>query len=695
MLDIAIVLCVVFVVVATLASGVWEFITRFLRLRERFLYANLKRLFDFSAGTDEVQQRAADRFAKRVLRTYRRQRALRYSPDHIPNDAFASVVLELQEQQPAGLKRLLARMQASDPTTSQHDQLVAWFADSMRDASQRWRFRSRFWLFAIGLVLAIAVNVDVLRISEVARVNPALSAAIAGQAQAQAMAGAGEDAAAAAAGQVGLATAIQQINQLAGQSAMVGWSGTFDDNRVISVWEFPRSLIGWLLTACAAGMGAPFWLDVMRSLLRMRRGQGNQATSAAAPAPTAAGDASGRAPDTAVADAPAKDFTPIGDFKQPFEGFETSLKARAYWLSRLSSMVYDPLPEVVATLQSWDVEIRAFPFEDPGAGTQGLVVAYREHRMVIFRGTEQSVDDWATDIRIWTDVPTWLPAAETQRKRAQAIEKRQRNGDRCQRSAWTSWAVKLWAWLRWQEVYPAMPDAIGVHAGFNQALIDPLWQRIVGLCAWRANPADTTELKIWFAGHSLGGALATLGAARALAKPHVGLRLVDAQPVVQRISAQPVGSDAPKSLTLSVAGVVTVGQPRVGNAKFVQWYQSFIETRELDDGQATDKPLHVRVIVGMDPVTMVPMRDIDTLLDVGGVTSDQDGGYGHAGVFWRFEGQPTPIRGTGDPSRVFDFAGLAIDERSPLSIVADHSSVGYVDHIEGYWRLTASESSGA
>lgn len=77
-----------------------------------------------------------------------------------------------------------------------------------------------------------------------------------------------------------------------------------------------------------------------------------------------------------------------------------------------------------------------------------------------------------------------------------------------------------------------------VHAGFKAAL-EPVWHKVAA--ALRGFRRARGGLSVWFTGHSLGGALATLAAARARA-------------------------DGP----FPVAGLVTFGCPRVGDLDFVE-----------------------------------------------------------------------------------------------------------------------------
>lgn len=112
------------------------------------------------------------------------------------------------------------------------------------------------------------------------------------------------------------------------------------------------------------------------------------------------------------------------------------------------------------------------------------------------------------------------------------------------------WVTDAWA----AKKCPAWLPGVQVHRGFLHALeaVDEQVDAVVGF-----DP-------VWVCGHSLGGALATLYAARRVA------------------------------MGLTVAGVVTIGQPRVASADFTRLYQSRLGSR------------HIRVQNLGDPVPRVP-----------------------------------------------------------------------------------------
>ena len=133
-------------------------------------------------------------------------------------------------------------------------------------------------------------------------------------------------------------------------------------------------------------------------------------------------------------------------------------------------------------------------FLDFSDNTQVLVIGDADKIIVVFRGTENS-DDWRTNIKL--------------RK--------------------VDWPVGR------------------VHRGFKASL-DAAWPTILE----RIKALRTNNQAIWFTGHSLGGALATMASA-----------------TLQQDDAH----------NYEIAGVYTFGQPRVGNAAFARWLNNSLNGR--------------------------------------------------------------------------------------------------------------------
>ena len=141
--------------------------------------------------------------------------------------------------------------------------LEGWFNDIMDRASGWFKRRVQVILILVGFLIAVSFNVDTLAIfsqlknSEVAQQvaeNAALFAGSMDESNLDAIAG-GE-----------IASELSKLNQL---SLGLGWDGYFSGEESIGMKLF-LSILGWLITALAISLGAPFWFDLLTKLVNIR-----------------------------------------------------------------------------------------------------------------------------------------------------------------------------------------------------------------------------------------------------------------------------------------------------------------------------------------------------------------------------------------------------------------------------------------
>ena len=133
----------------------------------------------------------------------------------------------------------------------------------MDRASGWFKRRVQVILILVGFLIAVSFNVDTLAIfsqlknSEVAQQvaeNAALFAGSMDESNLEAIAG-GE-----------IASELSKLNQL---SLGLGWDGYFSGEESIGMKLF-LSILGWLITALAISLGAPFWFDLLTKLVNIR-----------------------------------------------------------------------------------------------------------------------------------------------------------------------------------------------------------------------------------------------------------------------------------------------------------------------------------------------------------------------------------------------------------------------------------------
>lgn len=249
-------------------------------------------------------------------------------------------------------------------------------------------------------------------------------------------------------------------------------------------------LLGWTLTAAAISLGAPFWFDLLQKVVQIRSSLKPAAAGQAAEAETTpSAPATAQAPRArALIRSAASDpeaLEKLSRFEAVKFGFSP---VNLFWSARFSKLAYVTQNDLIkAELEDWEAEGGLLDRKD----TQCVVACTPKAAFISFRGTEQNFEDWLSDVRVGLEAPKWDAGA-----------------------------------------------AYRVHHGFNEAL-DVIWDDVEK----KLGDLDVYKrrLPIWLSGHSLGGALAALGALR------LAYRLKD------------------KGDENVIAALHTFGQPRVGN----------------------------------------------------------------------------------------------------------------------------------
>ena len=140
--------------------------------------------------------------------------------------------------------------------------IAAWFDDSMDRVAGVYK-RYMHWIsFVVGLALAVLLNVDTVTLAKSLWLDSALRGSAVELATKTVTQGQGDLA------QATLVTLQQDLRPLP-----VGWDpakGRPDANWYQSPAAIFAKLIGWLITALAISLGAPFWFDLLSKFVSLR-----------------------------------------------------------------------------------------------------------------------------------------------------------------------------------------------------------------------------------------------------------------------------------------------------------------------------------------------------------------------------------------------------------------------------------------
>ena len=196
-------------------------------------------------------------------------------PSYIRAENFAAALVDILQKTPGDLVQLKASIdaigdaqirqllqgmvaRAAGDVTQLQRQIGAWFDTAMDRVGGVYKRQAQLLSFAIGLALAVALNVDATHIVATLWANPVLARAVA--AEAAPLTG----------NQVTVSKAMTQLGQLpVGLDLLRPCDGSelgCAFGRAVSA----ATLFGWLATAGAAVFGAPFWFDLLGKLVQLR-----------------------------------------------------------------------------------------------------------------------------------------------------------------------------------------------------------------------------------------------------------------------------------------------------------------------------------------------------------------------------------------------------------------------------------------
>ncbi len=308
-LDIVIGMVFIFLLLSLICSALNEFIETLVKNRARDLERGIRELIgdpkDTTNFVDEIYNHGLVNSLFKGKYSPTRKSNL---PSYIPSANFAMAVIDLIENPPtAGIKLpdnvktaydIFKRQAAGDAAKLQAS-LEDWYDTGMDRVSGWYKRRAQWILVILGFAVAVAVNADAILIAQTLSNDATLRKGLVAMAQAKANQppssvpavtqpatqpanGAGGTSLPATATSPSLGSNVDQIQQYVGQLNQIGvpfgWHPSAAAQREglvkhafrVAPHEVKRHGIGWLLTALAISMGAPFWFDLLDKIISVR-----------------------------------------------------------------------------------------------------------------------------------------------------------------------------------------------------------------------------------------------------------------------------------------------------------------------------------------------------------------------------------------------------------------------------------------
>lgn len=281
-LDVAIGLVLIFLLVSLFLTALVEIIESILKTRAADLERAIALMLNDPAN---AQNEAINAFYKHPLVSalfdgdyhtsskslfFRREKGGNL-PSYIPRDLFSTVAMDLQATGAAGggLAAVLdsyRRLYGEDAARLQAN-LENWYDGVMDRAAGWYKRRTQKLLFWLGLTLAIALNINPMMIGQHLAATPADRAAMV-QLASSTLEQEGEN------------DQLRRLQTAVGQVGLpIGWNKisvgrSFPTDKPLLSWDWAAAaliaLFGWVITAIAATLGAPFWFDVLNKLMVVR-----------------------------------------------------------------------------------------------------------------------------------------------------------------------------------------------------------------------------------------------------------------------------------------------------------------------------------------------------------------------------------------------------------------------------------------
>jgi hypothetical protein len=285
-LDVAVGLIFVFLVVSLIASALTEMIASFFKLRSKTLLSGVKALLNDASGVGLVKDLYNHALinprddGKKATADATQQKPAYIDPAH-----FADALIELSNI--AGIpranttpgapgappnvnvdqivKQMTAAIDATsfDPQIKQvlkgivdrtsgdldkiRTQVASWFDNAMDRVGGAYKRMTQLVTFLIAFGVAGALNIDTIQVTEALWARPLLAKGVDAK-------------------YPNVASAVTDLDKL---GLPIGWSSA---PAASSQGAMPRlvSVLGWLITAIATVFGAPFWYDILQTVVRIK-----------------------------------------------------------------------------------------------------------------------------------------------------------------------------------------------------------------------------------------------------------------------------------------------------------------------------------------------------------------------------------------------------------------------------------------
>lgn len=293
-LEVVIGLIFVYLLLSLLATTLNEMVMKWLYSRGKNLKIALETMLNDEGSGDVL----CNSFFEHPLIKKLRRREKGSFPSYISNQYFSKVILELLypdeegaidklrkgiDKLPEGKTKKVLRsflIEAEGNLERFKKNLEIWYEEMMMQATSWYKTRVQIILFFLGLAISIVLNADTFHIARKLSIDPESRTAIIAQAQtfiiqqkniqgnSQPIEDGSMDSL-----QREMYELLEEDISMASTALGMGWNeANYQPLPVMGMplWGWLRAVPGWIVTAFAITIGAPFWFDLLKRMMTIR-----------------------------------------------------------------------------------------------------------------------------------------------------------------------------------------------------------------------------------------------------------------------------------------------------------------------------------------------------------------------------------------------------------------------------------------
>ena len=149
---------------------------------------------------------------------------------------------------------------AGDDVSKARQNIEAWYNSTMDRVTGWYKRRTQVIILCLGFFVAVIVNADTITIGKSLSHSQALRSSL--------VAVVGEYARDQSQKPADDSRVTEKLDEVRKLGLPIGWN--WDELNGLTIWHLFTKVIGWLLTAVAISLGAPFWFDLLNKFMVAR-----------------------------------------------------------------------------------------------------------------------------------------------------------------------------------------------------------------------------------------------------------------------------------------------------------------------------------------------------------------------------------------------------------------------------------------